>query len=267
MISITSPNRKYPQGIVIYDGPSLIDKKRIIVIATGFKSTDNPKTGDMVQVWILPHKENPIKAYHKGSDKSVCGDCKHSSVKNGGWGTCYVSIHQAPYQVWEAWKRGRYEVVNTTNMHAFIGKNVRFGSYGDPAAVPFEVWKTICDMAKSFTGYTHQWHRSFCDPRLKSFCMASVDSMTELKRAKAKGWRTFRIRFDQTKAANEIVCPASEEMGAKTTCEKCGLCAGKSKNMKDVTIRIHGRTWKMKRFQKCMELRERKKNPKYFITK
>lgn len=266
MLSITEPRKKYPQGIVIYDGPSKIDGKRIIVVATGFNGTENPKTGDMVQTWILPWKENPTVAYTKGNDISICGDCKHCSPKNGGWGTCYVSVHQAPYQVWNAFKRGRYEPVNNMNMYAFVGKHVRLGSYGDPAAVPFEVWDKVCSIAKEWTGYTHQWHRSFCDDRLKQYCMASVDSMKELKRAQKKGWRTFRIRFDDSCAENEILCPASKEAGEKTNCQACGLCSGGSKR-KTVTIGVHGRSWKIKRFAKIMKLRRQKKAYRHLIKK
>lgn len=266
MLSITEPRKKYPQGIVIYDGPSKIDGKRIIVVATGFNGSDNPKTGNMVQLWILPWKENPIVAYAKGNDTSVCGDCKHRSPKSGGWGTCYVSIHQAPYQVWNAFKRGRYEPVNNMNMHAFEGKHVRLGSYGDPAAVPFEVWEKVCSIAKGYTGYTHLWNRSFCDKRLKQYCMASVDSMKELKRAQKKGWRTFRIRFDNSICENEIVCPASKEAGEKTNCQSCGFCNGADKN-KTVTIKVHGRSWKIKRFAKIMKLRRQKKAYRHLIKR
>ena len=42
-----------PNGRVIYRGPSLLDGKRIVVVATGFvKKSNNDKTGEMIQTWI-----------------------------------------------------------------------------------------------------------------------------------------------------------------------------------------------------------------------
>ena len=38
----------------------------------------------------------------------------------------------------------------------------------------------------------------------------------------------------------EISCPASDEAGKRTTCERCGLCAGASRAAKDITIIAHG---------------------------
>ena len=68
--------------------------------------------------------------------------------------------------------------------------------------------------------------------------MASVDTFEDAMEAWAKGWRTFRMGFD--KQDNEVPCPASEEGGRKTTCEKCALCAGASKIAKSVIIQPHG---------------------------
>jgi len=38
-----------PNGMILYEGPSLIDGKSIVVVVTGFKRTDNRKTGTMLQ--------------------------------------------------------------------------------------------------------------------------------------------------------------------------------------------------------------------------
>ena len=46
---------------------------------------------------------------------------------------------------------------------------IRLGSYGDPAAVPIEIWDNLCSVAANYTGYTHQW--ATCDPNLKNYCM------------------------------------------------------------------------------------------------
>ena len=41
-------------GMVIWQGPSLVDGKPIAVIVTGLnKPSQNSKTGDMLQSWII----------------------------------------------------------------------------------------------------------------------------------------------------------------------------------------------------------------------
>ena len=118
------------------------------------------------------------------------------------------------------------------------GRVVRLGSYGDPAAVPSHVWRALVHKAKGWVGYTHQWR---IRESLHNLCMASVDDPKEYEEAKAMGWRTFRVRTaDEQLMTREIMCPAADEAGNKTTCEKCRLCAGTSKPAKDIAIIVHG---------------------------
>ena len=124
------------------------------------------------------------------------------------------------------------------------GRVIRLGSYGDPAAVPAWIWRALVRKAKGWTGYTHQWK---IRPAMHDLCMASVDNAEEYAEAKNAGWRTFRVRTaDEQLGDREIACPASDEAGNKTTCEKCRLCAGTSKPAKDIAIIVHGT--KAKRF-------------------
>ena len=48
------------QGVVFYEGPSMLDGKPIVAIAT--PSTENRKTGDMIQTWILRRNIDPVRA-------------------------------------------------------------------------------------------------------------------------------------------------------------------------------------------------------------
>jgi len=269
MVSLTKPSGTFPTGIVLYHGRSTASRDNVVAIATNFNRSDNPKTGKGLQVWILPADINPVEAYKIGKDRIVCGDCNHSSIANGGWGTCYTKVHQAPNNVWKAWKNGSYENPSKSNIGAFRGKFVRIGAYGDPGIIPVEVWEKLAEYCDSLTGYTHLWNSKFTDKRLKQFCMASCDSVKMQKMARKKGWRTFRIREKtDNPLRGEIVCPASKEAGKKTTCSKCKFCGGLSSKAKKfaATIIFHGTNWKSLRFSKIMDFRRKKKSYKHLLT-
>ena len=61
MISLPhAPAHAKPLGVILFEGPSLIDGAPIAVIATGFqRRTANSKTGDMVQTWIIRSDREP----------------------------------------------------------------------------------------------------------------------------------------------------------------------------------------------------------------
>ena len=241
-----------PIGIILYKGPSLIDGKMIVALASGvFKKTDNRKTGDMIQVWIERADISPEIGKQLGHDYSVCGDCKHRH-----FGSCYVNIGYGPLHTFEAYVRDRYVKFDDSHLELFRGRKIRLGSYGDPAAVPTEVWEKVCSVTDGHTGYTHQWNKRFTDPKLKDYCMASVDNEAEYHKAKKLGWRTFRVRMSENDALmeNEFVCPASNEAGNKTSCEKCKACMGLgAKTKKDACIIVHGLEAKIAKFKWGME--------------
>lgn len=113
------------------------DSKRV-VIATGFaKASDNRKTGDMIQIWILVKACDPVEAIRTGLDRLICGNCVHRGDGTGGGRSCYVNAGQAPLGIWRAWKAGRYPVLQF--MDGFTGRRVRFGAYGDPTWIPLSL--------------------------------------------------------------------------------------------------------------------------------
>jgi hypothetical protein len=69
--------KEKPNGVILYRGPSLLDGKRIVVVATGLaRRSKNPKTGNLVQTYILADQgEDPIRAWLNGGDESICGTC------------------------------------------------------------------------------------------------------------------------------------------------------------------------------------------------
>ena len=208
-----------------------------VVIATGFsKASDNRKTGDMVQIWILCKAEDPVTAIRTGLDRLICGNCRHRGhEENGRFGverTCYVNEGQAPLGIWKAWKAGRYPTLQW--MDIFAGRKVRFGAYGDPTHLPLSLALAIAGVASGHTGYTHQWRK----PSLqgwKTLLMASVDSVAELVIARSLGWSTFRVGSEAS--TGESLC-ASEAIG--TPCSVCLLCAGARGGLENVWIPPHG---------------------------
>jgi len=243
---------KDKNGIILYKGPSVIDGKYIMVLASGiFDKSDNEKTGNMIQTWIMRADHAPIEAKQRGFDYSVCGDCKHKH-----FGSCYVNIAHGPHNTFYAYIRDKYIPFEEKHLELFKGRKVRLGSYGDPAAVPTEVWAKICSVTDGWTGYTHQWNKRFTDPELKNYCMASCDNTAEYRKAKDLGWRCFRIRpSDDFHIStnrlnyNEFVCPASNEAGNKTNCSKCKACMGLSASTyKDPCIIVHGLQSKIDKF-------------------
>ena len=158
---------------------------------------------------------------------------------------CYVKTFQAPLSVWKAYHRGSY--VDATPSQAgewLTGLLVRAGTYGDPMAVPFEIWEAMIGHAEALTGYSHQWLTG--DQRFKAFCMASADTPEEMAMAHVSGWRTFRVRKpDQPIEQGEVMCPASKEAGFKTNCASCKACGGLSSKAKvSMVIIDHGPTRK-----------------------
>lgn len=216
------------------------DDTRVIIATT---ESDNRKTGNMIQIWILCRDVSPPDAVRSGLDSEICGDCKLRG--SDGWTnrTCYVNVAQGPNAVWRAYHAGRYDYLPQCRYaEIFGGRAVRFGAYGDPVYIPLTIVRYICFFARRWTGYTHQWCRPEYRP-FREFLMASVDSPSELEMARANDWRTFRVRRDTDElSTHEISCPASDEMGHKTTCERCGLCNGKRANDRraDIVIIAHG---------------------------
>jgi hypothetical protein len=237
-------------GFVLYKGPSVIDGKPIICIATGLEDGgSNSKTGPMVQIYILPDGINPMKAVQTGADFSICGNCRHRGkvVRDHKTGlltnvgrSCYVTLMRGPRVVWDAYSRGKYPEMPLAKARKLLARKVvRVGAYGDPGAVPVKVWKTALSQVADLTGYTHMWREI---PELAEFCMASCDSEVDRMLAKALGFRTYRVRGkEDPKLPGEGHCPASAEMGKAVQCAACMLCGGnRTKANADITIAVHG---------------------------
>lgn len=215
-------------GIELYHGPSLLNGEPIVAIAT--LHSQNAKTGDMLQTWILPADQPPDEATKTGADASVCGDCPHRHFTGGG---CYVIPWQGPNNVYKSWQRGRYPVATRRHIKRLTGRALRLGSYGDPAAVPLSVWEPLLNVASIATGYTHQ-----PGGELMQHCMASADTAQEAENYQRQGYRTFRVKSpDEPLMKGEILCPAS--VHEQIQCVDCQVCNG-GKDGVNVAIDVHG---------------------------
>ena len=233
---------------IIYRGPSLLDGKPIVAIATVTDS--NSKTGKMVQTYIIRSDIEPTTANKTGEDYSICGNCPHRGVpstdpkrKTAERRTCYVSFATGLSVVWKAFARGVYREVSGHAAIAAIGRGhmVRLGTYGDPSAVPSYVWESLLSEASGHTAYSHQANVAGADFRSDLF-MQSVDSAAQANEAWSQGRRTFSVvaSVADIVKGKEILCPASAEAGKRTTCAACGLCGGTSVKAKSIAIPVHG---------------------------
>ena len=226
---------------IIYNGPSLLDGKPIVVIAT--YSDRNTKTGRVLQTYILREDISPLDASKTGEDYSICGSCKFrgtptddpkrkQAVDRG----CYVNLGQGPTIVWKSYKRGVYPMADSYEDRKSLGHRrvVRVGTYGDPAAAPKHIWTELLESCDTWLAYTHQqsW-----EPEI---AMQSVENHLEAHMHWQHGRRTFRVIADlgQLDTRNEVLCPASKEAGRRVQCNQCRLCAG-FKQAKSVAIVEH----------------------------
>lgn len=250
-------------GAIFYRGPSLLTGDPIVGIVTGLEGGSlNPKTGPMVQAWVLRSDLAPMEAVRENVDDAICGTCALRG-RGGVARKCYVTPWLGPNNVWKRFVAGAYLEAGWLDLHALLeGRQVRLGAYGDPGAVPFEVWRALLVKTVGWVGYTHAWR--VCDPRLKTIVMASVDTEREFHAAHLGGWRTFRVRLETdplvvvarqrcpTRTSGsiplEFICPASDEAGHKTTCERCQLCRGQASPARSVAILAHGKPSTLRAF-------------------
>jgi hypothetical protein len=227
------------RGFVLWRGPSrfMLDVPLAVVITFG---SGNRKTGPMDQAWILRSDVHPLHATRTSQDVAICGDCRHrGDVERGIPRSCYVTVQHGPAAIYRALRLGRYPTVEDP-FHVMKGRFLRIGAYGDPTAVPIEIWLSILDGLAGWTGYTHFWKD--CNPRFKNFLMASVDTEAERAAALTMGWRTFRVRTTSSVLSGEAICPASQEAGKRLTCQECRMCSGTSGRgqTRSICIYAHG---------------------------
>lgn len=194
----------------------------------------------------IAQRQTSMKEFFS-ADKKVCFDCPFAVSNGAKLSACYTH-KMMQYSGFLSSLRsigkiyGDFEnlplldgAIQQTIIEQCKNRFVRFGTYGEPSLLPIQLVEQICNVAKSWTGYTHQWKKK---DEYSRFFMASVHSEEEERIASLIGYRSFVVSETQIKTF--VSCPASAEMNFISNCSKCGLCSGTNgKGKKSVNILEH----------------------------
>lgn len=228
-----------------------LDNDNVFVVRKG--KTSNNKISDgkaLIQTYTFSHKQWLLATTSSGFgmkkffalDGSNCLDCPYS-VGNGNGG-CYTHkfnqyvgflslLRSIKHSDLTPLDRDKQDEIMKMSANTYV----RFGTYGEPSLMPTKVVEAMVWVAKSWTGYTHQWNKDWAKDYGKWF-MASTHSQEEANTASDKAYRSFIATTDGTEKA--VSCPASKEMNYKSDCASCGLCSGLlGKGKKDIKILQH----------------------------
>jgi hypothetical protein len=233
--------------LVVYEGPSAYNGAPIVALLQ--RGSNNVKTGNMAQLFIMDASMHPIESNRLGNDFAVCGNCKHRGKSNpdklSGYAdgrSCYVNLIYGIGQKYKSYIQGKYrKAKNAEEVKAFLmGQSLRLGAYGDPAALPVGFIAKLQQYALFTTGYTHAHTVGDDNPMTYRHLMLSADTEEEAITAHKKGYRTFRVipLNDAAKPIlkDEIMCPSSKGI----QCADCKLCGGSKTKAKSVAIVAHG---------------------------
>jgi hypothetical protein len=215
---------------IIYKGPSLLDGKPIVVIATYSKR--NAKTGVVVQTYILVDGINPLEASKTGADFSICGTCAmrgevttdptRKQAKNR---RCYVNLGQGVLIVYKSFLRGVYAIADNISDRKSIGRK--------SLCARRNLWRPRCRPARCLgrsSFRSRHFHRVQSSIGMATrYCNAiGRQSRASFHEHWKAGRRTFRVIADlgQLDKQNEALCPASKEAGRRVQCTACKLCKG-----------------------------------------
>lgn len=232
---------------LIYRGPSLINNAPILAFAT--VSSANRKTGNVVQTTIVPDNVVPSAASKTPQVNSVCGACVLKRTERD---ICYVRIEESIDSIARAYYAGNVDDVTGDDAEIAelgTGRVVRLGAYGDPAAVPSRIWRTLCSDSTAILGYTHQWQTMAIEPWTLRHCMLSCETENQAIAANNNGLRSYRVRAQGAPLLPfEIDCPEPQR---NVQCEQCRLCDGakaaKSVSIQAASLSAQPITWESQR--------------------
>jgi hypothetical protein len=225
-----------PFSIGEYDS-ELVSGRRVVVIAA-FKSMS--KTGRMIQISFLDVEVNQRKI-----DGDIPNGQGCSRPQCGSFDICYVQAFPLHIMhIDNSLNDYKLEDMPKLTMNQFLilvnqsKSPVRFGEFGDPTSIKYEIVEKIKKASNGHTAYTHQWRT--CDQRFKDVCMASVEGELDYQLAKSMGWKTFSIGLSPIKGERIMCLNESQDMN----CEYCKLCEGSNAKV-SVVITPHGKKKKL----------------------
>jgi len=218
------------QSRTLYRGPSVYTGAEVAVQAQCTdRSMDNRKVGDMVGIAIWATGGHPADAV---AQRAACGGC--ALLESG---VCYV-VKARLGASWRLIQATLMSLADFARLRRVRHRPIRFGTDGDPGAVPVAWWERFFATVRprnGWTGFVHGWKARImgdgvqapaCDASLARWFMASCDTVEERAEAKDLGYRTARIAEPGAPLLEgEILCPAIKTDG-RIRCEDCLLCDG-----------------------------------------
>lgn len=186
-------------------------------------TSSNTKTGNVPTLWVGETLEES-RASCEGCAQLVTGNCYAQ------YGTPRIAMRTME----KANRRGKpYGLRQAIANSARSARMARFGALGDPSRIAPQTLRAWFRLVKAtgldVIGYTHFW-REDRNQWLKSFFMASCDTLAEAEEAAAMGWRTATVvPADYPEAVialdngdRAVVCPALRS--DRIDCNSCRLC-------------------------------------------
>lgn len=209
------------KGCVLYRGrsPFVSEGDNQFAAILTFQS-DNSKTGDMAQIWLVAENESPFEARKLGLYQIVCGNCPVVDL-------CYVNLAHRPRTLYQAYKRGDYPDYDQPSHDYVVAANgVRFGAYGDPVLLPLPLVRHFADLSDGrYTGYTHQWRRPEYQI-YRPFFMASCETLEDTQLAESMGWRWYLVTQEES-VPGAVLCPhQNTKLPTLVQCNTCWACNG-----------------------------------------
>lgn len=213
------------------------------LFAVATVDSNNSKTGDMIQIWIMSKLVHPVVSRRTGHDATLqCQGCPHASNQG-----CYVSP-LALMAIWRAYKAGSYshlEFGSSEWASFFNHASVRLGAYGNPSMLPLAMLEDITNRAAMHTGYFHDWRLMPIElaKAYGRFLMASCEP-SNVVYAQNLGLRTFTVVSESPSDSRLGIECLADKSGLQ--CSQCGLCDGTSrssnraKRLPSVWIKAHG---------------------------
>ncbi len=166
-------------------------EKDVIIVITSGKTRNKkiaPENVDIIQTYTYS-REQFFEAQNKTSmqaffskDKANCMDCPFAVSNGAKLQDCYthkINQYMGFLSQLRSIKKefGDWDYIPPLNwrhkeqiVKMSFNKYIRFGTYGEPSLIPMDVMNAMVWVAKSWTGYTHQWRKK---PEYAAYLMAS----------------------------------------------------------------------------------------------